>query len=68
MTGWDDDEGEGNDDVREARFSRQSATPRDTYCDLGKETTHILNPFIDSYKKSIRPARDTICGQWSECS
>jgi hypothetical protein len=67
MTGWDDDGDEGNDDVREARTSVQSTTQPDR-SDVEKETTHITNPFIDSYMKSIRPARDVICDQWSECS
>ncbi len=25
------------------------------------------NPFIDAYMRSIQPARNVICGQWSEC-
>ena len=25
------------------------------------------NPFIDAYMVSIKPAREIICGQWSEC-
>jgi hypothetical protein len=61
MSEWDDDEAE-NDEVQQA--GAQHAQPATIY--LTKETAHV-NPFIDSYSKSIQSARDTICWQWSEC-
>jgi hypothetical protein len=67
MTGWDDDEDEDNEDLRlHSSTHVQPAQPDSN--DFAEEATHIKKPFIDSYLKSIRPARDIICGQWKECT
>ena len=60
MTGWEDDEDEDGEDVRDQQTL--------THVQPAKETPHVKNPFIESYFKSIRPARDIICDQWRECS
>ena len=67
MIGWDDGEEDKNDGVTEVRIWEESSAQRDI-SDVVKETTHNENPFIYSYMKSIRPARDIICGQGSEFS
>ena len=67
ITGWDDDEEDKEDGVHEVLISEEQSTQRDS-SDVVKETTNIENLFIDSYMKSIRPARDTIYGQWGEYS
>ena len=61
MSGWDYDEAE-NDEVQQA--GAQLAQPATIDLTIEKIT---VNPFIDSYLKCIQPARDIICGQWSEC-
>ena len=55
ITGWDDDEDEDGEDVRVQQPS--------THLQPAKEIPHVKNPFIDSYLKSIRPARDIIFDQ-----
>ena len=64
MTGWDDDEDEDDEDLRH-QSSMHVQPARPDIIDLAKE---VKNPFIDSYLKSIQPARDIICGQWRECT
>ena len=63
---WDDEEEDKDDGVSEVMISEESSTQRDNI-DVAKDT-HIENPFIDSYMKSILPARDIICSKWSEYS
>ena len=65
MTGWDDDEDEEYEDLRLQSSTHVQPTEPDSI-ELAEEATHSKNPFIDSYLKSIRPARDIICGQWRE--
>jgi hypothetical protein len=31
-------------------------------------TSDVDNPLIDTYRGSIQQARDTMCGQWRECT
>ena len=62
MMGWDDDEVDheehhGEQDVP-AHVDAHTIT-------LEKPTRNPL--FVESYMKSIQPARDTIRGQWNEC-
>ncbi len=68
MTGWDDDEDEDDEDLRLQSSTRVQPAQSDSIDLANKDTTNIRNPFIDSYLKSIRPARDIICGQWKECT
>ena len=56
MTGWDDDEDEDDEDLRH-QSSMHVQPARQDIIDLSKE---VKNPFIDSYLKSIQPARDII--------
>ena len=67
MTRWDDDEDKDDEDLR-LQSSTHVQPARTETIDLAEEATHIKNPFIDSYLKSIRPARDIICGQWKVCT
>ncbi len=67
MIGWDDDEDEDDADSRlQSSTHVQNAQPDSI--DLVEEATHIKNPFIYSYLKIIRSARDIICVQWNECT
>jgi len=67
IIGCDYDEDEDDEDVM-PQLSTHAQTAQPDIIDLAKEATHIKNPFIDSYLKSIRSTRDIICGQWRECT
>jgi len=61
MIGWDDDEDEDDADSRlQSSTHVQNAQPDSI--DLVEEATHMKYPFIDSYLKSIRLARDISYG------
>ena len=60
MTVWVDEDNEVV--VSIASSSAQPHLPA-----MNDVTSMSKNPFIDAYMKSIQPARDIICAQWSEC-
>jgi hypothetical protein len=68
MTGWDYDDDEDGEDVRFQEPSTHVQPAKPDSIDLAKEAPRFKNMFIDSYLKSIRPARDIIRDQWRECS
>ena len=61
MTGWDDDE------VDHEEHHGAQDVPAHVDAHTGTLEKPSRNPFVESYMKSIQPARDTIRGQWNEC-
>ncbi len=71
----DDDDIQGDDidrEVDEAPFRDSShAQPPlvpNNSTSSARPPSEANNPFIDAYMVSIKPAREIICGQWSECT
>ena len=60
MTVWVDEDDE-------IAVPRTSSSAKPHFPAMNDVTSMSKHPFIDAYMKSIQPARDIICGQWSEC-
>ena len=52
--------------LRDSSHAQPSLVPNNS-TSSAMSPSETDNPFIDAYMMSIKPAREIICGQWSEC-